>query len=117
MMLPDGFRESFASDFGQRAYEALERALTEVPSPVSVRLNLSKLPPHSSGQIPWCPEGVLLDERPLFGADPLWHAGAYYVQEPASMVVARYLDHVDFAPSVALDLCACLLYTSPSPRD
>ncbi len=106
MMLPDGFRESFASDFGQRAYEALERALTEVPSPVSVRLNLSKLPPHSSGQIPWCPEGVLLDERPLFGADPLWHAGAYYVQEPASMVVARYLDHIDFAPSVALDLCA-----------
>lgn len=106
MMLPDGFRESFASDFGQRAYEALERVLREVPSPVSVRLNLSKLPPHSSGQIPWCPEGVLLDERPLFGADPLWHAGAYYVQEPASMVVARYLDYIDFAPSVALDLCA-----------
>lgn len=106
MVVPDGFRESFAADFGAEAYEALLKTLADVPSPVSIRRHPTKFSPLTPGAIPWCPEGLLLPERPTFGADPLWHAGAYYVQEPASMAVARYLAAIDFAPVVALDLCA-----------
>lgn len=105
--LPEGFRESFSADFGEATYEALERELREESSPVSIRLNSAKLPKASAtGQIPWCPEGRLLEERPIFGADPLWHAGAYYVQEPASMVVAKYLETLKVEPSLVIDLCA-----------
>lgn len=105
MTLPDGFRDTFSRDFGEETYDALLWELSEVPSPVSVRRNPAKLD-GTTGSIPWCREGLLLDERPIFGADPLWHAGAYYVQEPASMAVAAYLDRLDFVPDAALDLCA-----------
>lgn len=105
--LPEEFKESLSADFGRSTYEALERELRAVPSPVSIRLNGAKVPSvPGEGQIPWCPEGRLLEERPIFGADPLWHAGAYYVQEPASMVVGRYLETLADPPAVVLDLCA-----------
>lgn len=57
--------------------------------------------------VPWCRKGYYLAHRPLFTLDPLFHAGAYYVQEASSMfleqVLKRYLpDH----PVAMLDLCA-----------
>lgn len=58
--------------------------------------------------IPWCSTGRYLPERPLFTADPLFHAGAYYVQEASSMLLAAAAN-----PFIAkqknlriLDLCA-----------
>ena len=44
--------------------------------------------------MPWHTGGFYLPERPLFAADPAWHAGAYYVQDASSMAVgtlAAYL--------------------------
>src|SRR5688572_31642473 len=41
-------------------------------------------------KITWCNEGYYLAERPVFTLDPLFHAGAYYVQESSSM----FLQHV-----------------------
>ena len=38
--------------------------------------------------VPWCAYGRYLSARPAFALDPRWHAGAYYVQEAASMFVA-----------------------------
>lgn len=40
--------------------------------------------------VPWCSDGKYLRERPSFIADPLFHAGCYYVQEASSM----FLDHL-----------------------
>ncbi len=37
--------------------------------------------------IPWSQSGKTLTNRPSFVADPLFHAGAYYVQESSSMFV------------------------------
>ncbi|MFI5155366.1 MAG: RNA methyltransferase, partial [Chitinophagales bacterium] len=34
--------------------------------------------------VPWSSQGYYLKERPLFTSDPLFHAGAYYVQEASS---------------------------------
>jgi NOL1/NOP2/fmu family ribosome biogenesis protein len=58
--------------------------------------------------VPWCAEGYYLNERPSFTFDPLFHAGAYYVQEASSMFIdhiIKYIKPKDEAIKV-LDLCA-----------
>lgn len=58
--------------------------------------------------VPWCAWGRYLPERPAFALDPRWHAGAYYVQEAASMFVAAAYRAAfpDVPPRRVLDLCA-----------
>ena len=60
------------------------------------------------GKVPWSSEGYYLQERPSFTADPLFHAGAYYVQEASSMFLEETLRQtVDLSmPLKVLDLCA-----------
>lgn len=63
----------------------------EHPAVTSIRLNPFK-GLHSFEQatsVPWCERAYYLQERPFFTADPLLHAGCYYVQEASSM----FLDH------------------------
>ena len=43
--------------------------------------------------VPWCSTGRYLNERPAFTADPLFHAGSYYVQEASSMFLEHVLKH------------------------
>jgi 16S rRNA C967 or C1407 C5-methylase (RsmB/RsmF family)/NOL1/NOP2/fmu family ribosome biogenesis protein len=81
-----------------------------LPHQTSIRLNPFK-PTNvfeNEKNIPWCNGGKYLKDRPLFILDPLWHAGAYYVQEPSSMFLQQALmQHTDFAkPLNVLDLCA-----------
>ena len=90
-------------------YDAFEKALLDDKWPVSIRLNRSKgsLLSSASDPVPWSGGvGFYLSERPAFTFDPLFHAGAYYVQEAASMflgeVIARYIH----CPVRYLDLCA-----------
>jgi 16S rRNA C967 or C1407 C5-methylase (RsmB/RsmF family)/NOL1/NOP2/fmu family ribosome biogenesis protein len=58
--------------------------------------------------VPWCSQGFSLQQRPAFVFDPLFHAGAYYVQEASSM----FLDYAwtiacgDLEQARVLDLCA-----------
>lgn len=82
---------------------------------VSVRLNPFKTPdaaiPFLEGarKVPWCKYGYILGERPVFTLDPLFHAGAYYVQDSSAMFVGRVfrkaLEKYDGEVKV-LDLCA-----------
>jgi 16S rRNA C967 or C1407 C5-methylase (RsmB/RsmF family)/NOL1/NOP2/fmu family ribosome biogenesis protein len=91
-------------------YPQFESSLEEA-SPVSVRLNegckLSDVNP-STDRVLWCRSGIYLPERPVFTFDPLFHSGAYYVQEAASMFVeqcaktVKQYDNID----CILDLCA-----------
>lgn len=79
--------------------------------PISIRLNQNKPPPIMSNKVvPWCANGRYLEERPVFTLDPLFHAGAYYVQEASSMFIAHAFQHIktlmDSAPIKVLDLCA-----------
>ncbi len=75
------------------------------PPPVSVRVN-NKTPLCYDSSVPWCESGYYLPERPSFTFDPLFHAGAYYVQEASSMFVQQaLLQHVR-RDAVMLDLCA-----------
>lgn len=56
--------------------------------------------------VPWCRGGYWLSHRPDFTADPLLHAGVYYVQEAGSMFLDYVLRKYVTAPVLALDLCA-----------
>ncbi|MDD3078167.1 MAG: rRNA cytosine-C5-methyltransferase [Paludibacter sp.] len=104
MNLPDKFVESVSL----LLKDELEPFLDAVSQPamVSIRVNNKTELHPSEDKVAWCDKGYYLNERPLFTADPLFHAGAYYVQEASSMflcqVVKQYLEKAE----TVLDLCA-----------
>ena len=95
--------------FLQNEWDSLELAHQSAP-PTSIRLNpkkpIEEFP--NSEQIPWSQYGRYLAERPSFTFDPLFHAGAYYVQEASSMFLEYAVKQfIDFNHSQnVLDLCA-----------
>lgn len=88
------------SNQSQEATSVLNAAATE-PSLPSQHLPVSE-------PVPWASQGYYLSSRPSFTFDPLFHAGAYYVQEASSMFVEHALRQtVDLSqPLRVLDLCA-----------
>lgn len=106
MELNAGFVERTRLLFGEERYVRFEQALEKEPV-VSIRYNSRKMQPCvSSDVVPWAAEGRYLDNRPVFTADPLFHAGCYYVQEASSMFVEQVVRKFVDAPVRALDLCA-----------
>lgn len=106
--LPEEFVSIVQQQLGDES-EALLEALNDPP------VNSIRLHPHKGmadfedmEQIPWSVPGRFLKERPGYFKDPLWHAGAYYVQEASSMLTEAVLSRVmtPGQPCVALDLCA-----------
>lgn len=108
MKLPIEFetrmRNQLSADY-DKFVEALESE-----SPVSVRINPSKLNQLLPlERVEWCQTGYYLNNRPVFSSDPLWHAGTYYVQEASSMMIeAAFLKVRSLlnGPLKVLDLCA-----------
>ena len=78
------------------------------PAPSSIRANPLKRAAISGTVVPWCVHGRYLESRPVFTLDPLFHAGAYYVQEASSMLLEQAFRSVNGLPrrSAVLDLCA-----------
>ncbi len=80
---------------------------------VSIRLNPFKFRDVPGAQVPWNRYGRILQDRPSFTLDPLFHAGAYYVQDSSAMFPGHLFRKVlpDLAadregPLRVLDLCA-----------
>jgi 16S rRNA C967 or C1407 C5-methylase (RsmB/RsmF family)/NOL1/NOP2/fmu family ribosome biogenesis protein len=112
---------SFPPDFEKRMREQLgeEWSLFEQAHsgnvPVSIRINpkkqnataLSAYADKNEG-MGWSEHGYYLKERPSFTLDPLFHAGAYYVQEASSMLVEQAIKQITNTntPIRVLDLCA-----------
>ena len=135
-MIPQAFQQQMCALLGDAEAGALCTALSSGNTPTSISTNPFK--PLKDGEclfapvdnggllsdiaapltlrpVPWCSSGSYLSERPTFAHDPLWHAGAYYVQEAASMFIAQAYKviettHADEAtkgnPLKMLDLCA-----------
>lgn len=80
----------------------------QLPSPTSIRINPLKGNHKDLGKIPWTEFGYYLEQRPSFTFDPLFHGGAFYVQEASSMFLEQALKQtVDLSqPLKVLDLCA-----------
>ena len=87
-------------------YEKLEAAL-QADVPVSIRINQEKgtKAPETS-PVGWSDTGYYLPERLSFTFDPLFHAGAYYVQEASSMFLEQAIRNFVTEPVRCLDLCA-----------
>ena len=94
--------------FNRTTFEELHASGEKV---ISIRLNPMKPMNHGSWvmeNVPWCPQGQYLSKRPSFTVDPLFHAGAYYVQEASSMFLWHALKETIGADTQkkVLDLCA-----------
>lgn len=122
MILPEGFGELFKESLGSSAYERYSSAISDNPT-ACVRINPSKFScgellaqwPDAQ-QVPWCSNGFYLRERPNFTLDPLFHAGAYYVQDASSMflegvfrqIAASGLEPTEDTPDVSItDIARC----------
>lgn len=102
---------------GEELYSKLISGLAATP-PVSIRLNPFKVAKDAYLEdeeqlnglqltpVPWAKDGYLLSERPSFTLDPLFHAGAYYVQEASSMLLDFIIRQLVKEPVTMLDLCA-----------
>ena len=101
--------EAIGAENALVAFSAFER-----PASVSVRLNpFKKGAAHEGIPVVWSGHGIMLQERPSFTLDPLFHAGAYYVQDSSSMFVGHVFRQIlasverpSTRPLRVLDLCA-----------
>lgn len=113
MQLPEDFIVLMRQQLGEDQAASLFEGLSQEPT-VSIRLNPLKtarltLNREALGDpVPWCPDAYYLNERRAFTFDPLFHAGAYYVQDASSMFLSQILRQ--YMPQdralTALDLCA-----------
>jgi len=110
-MFDPRFIDLLTESVGETDAATALKALEAEPS-VSIRLNPAKLqecPFQDAVPVPWSPYGYLLKERPVFTLDPLFHAGAYYVQDTSAMFVGHLFRQIT-APLqeglCVLDLCA-----------
>jgi len=110
-ILPPAFTERISRQLGNETEDFIQSLL--LPAPVSIRVHPRKFPDThiwlEMPRVPWCEHGYYLSERPVFTLDPLFHAGAYYVQEASSMFLYEVLKQL--FPNQknnlkVLDLCA-----------
>jgi len=106
--LPNSFVARIKGQFPEHANQIILGL--DSASITSIQKNILK-PSEStpSGDIlPWYEHGIILKKRFIFAADPLWHAGNYYVQEASSMFLGHVLSSLSLSPEnlKVLDLCA-----------
>ena len=114
MLLKEDFIQSLQGCEGFLPVEMM--SAHQEATPVSVRLNPLKVkgpenvfPAENTGEmVAWCANAFYLNSRPSFTKDPLFHAGAFYVQEASSMFIHHLVSTVlqDKTGLMALDLCA-----------
>jgi len=110
MAWPEAFKQSIHHTFPQTADDFL--AALNNSATTAVRLNPFKpIAPDfikTAKTIDWCNQAFYLNNRPSFTADPLFHGGAYYVQESSSMFLDFILRKITAQNHIqtALDLCA-----------
>ena len=108
---PQAFTDRMKAHLGDE-FDAFIKSIDE-PVTTSIRLNPAKSNVSDSSlpidkKIDWTENGYYLSERPSFTFDPLFHGGAYYVQESSSMFLEQAFRSIPFInePIRVLDLCA-----------
>ena len=106
MQLPEKF-VSYTQPLLHEEWANFEQAL-EQESPTSIRINPKKANGLliQSEKVLWSETGYYLAKRPSFTFDPLFHAGAYYVQEASSMFIEQVFKQYLNEDIKVLDLCA-----------
>lgn len=77
--------------------EALITSLDSLPE-TAIRINTDKIKLQDAdglypdmAPVEWCDTGRRLAERPVFTANPLLHAGVFYVQDASSMIIHQII--------------------------
>lgn len=109
MQLPDIFKSQFDEFLSPEEQKVFFATLESEQPTTAIRYHPLKQIVHLQGSpIPWSQQGLVLAERPNFTHDPLFQAGAYYVQDASTQLleyVIRELQKDQVIESV-LDLCA-----------
>lgn len=112
MQLPEKFVLRMVEELGEEQGHKLCAALMTEPS-TSVRMNPYKISQCSwdGRQIGWSSDGYTLHVRPSFTLDPLFHGGAYYVQEASSQFAGYVMQQAlgganESRGRKILDMCA-----------
>ena len=116
LQLPQALIDSLqtATGFDEINFKAVHDCAGQL---VSIRINKSKINSAEENiffkdkldeKVSWNANGYYLKERPIFTIDPLFHAGAYYVQEASSMFLQEAITQsCDLEKDIhVLDLCA-----------
>ncbi|MFY9150797.1 MAG: RNA methyltransferase [Prolixibacteraceae bacterium] len=103
--MPAAFVERIKNQF-PADYNLFIQAIDQEAA-ISLRTNPRKFNlPLTPEKIPWCESGIFLNERPIFTLDPIFHSGAYYVQEASSMFVEQAFRQIEHRKDrIVLDLC------------
>lgn len=118
-MYPKAFIDNLIDSIGRQKADEVITSLELMP-PVSIRYNpfkitLDELKAHFGdnfeSSVEWVDnEAFYLKERPNFTLDPLFHTGAYYVQEASSMYMGTLFETIISSLGKhrlkVLDLCA-----------
>lgn len=111
-LLPDLLLQSLkdVEGFNETDFVAIHESGEQI---TSIRINPAKVFNavdhfNDTEKVPWSTNGYYLNERPSFTVDPLFHAGAYYVQEASSMFLEEVVKQTCdlLKPLRVLDLCA-----------
>ena len=108
MALSDDFLKQLHRIMPDEEACSLADAIANTQPSVSIRVNKSKgakADAHAR-RVPWCEEGIYLDERPQFTFDTDFQSGRYYVQDASSMFIGYAISKLVTAPVRYLDLCA-----------
>ncbi|MCB0633820.1 MAG: hypothetical protein R2824_16905 [Saprospiraceae bacterium] len=108
MQLPASFVSQMQDQLDQEFPDFLNALYR--PAPVSIHINVLKSvnKKENIDGVKWYSNGVYFAERPNFTLDPVFQAGAYYVQEASSMLIAEAARQlIDLNQDLRiLDLCA-----------
>ncbi|MCM1291912.1 MAG: rRNA cytosine-C5-methyltransferase [Prevotella sp.] len=108
--LPEGFVNRIESDLGVEQAHSLVNALQTHPvigfrvNPLK-NFNVADVMPDAEA-VAWCQGGYRLKERPKFTFMPELHGGAFYVQDPSSMIHRYIVSLLADDAEAVLDLCA-----------
>lgn len=104
--LPQSFQNTIVQLLGDESENFFQSLTAQELTSIRFHPNKKVNFPNILSNVPWEENAFYLKERPVFALDPLWHAGAYYVQESSSMLTGYVCQHLFDQPVKALDLCA-----------
>jgi NOL1/NOP2/sun family putative RNA methylase len=91
------FKQHFIKTFGEENYLSFEKGLNEQPkvgliiNPNKTNINLIKSVFSDFTNHPLIKNALIYDSKIKLGKHPLFHAGAFYIQDPSAMMVASII--------------------------
>lgn len=106
--LPEYFIKRIRKQYPTDADALIDSMQTEPKTSVHIHPTKGVKSFEGSIDVPWFGRGKILEERPVFTLDPLFHGGSYYPQESSSMFLHYVLEQIflENRNITCLDLCA-----------